>query len=96
MFLNFIKKFVIILFLNFVLFFICYLVILAYDEGQLNESWFVKMMEFIMWIFRFPFQLGEIISCNYWRNIILNIVFQSTIISIAIFMLSRKKLKHHK
>lgn len=86
---KFLKYFIVVIIVNFVLFFICYLVLFAYDEGQLNETWFVKLNEFVMWIYRFPFQLNEINGDTYWRNMMLNLVVLSSIVSLVLLFFKR-------
>ena len=83
------KYFVVVIIVNFVLFLICYSILFAYDEGQLNETWFVKLNEFVMWIYRFPFQLNEINGDTYWINMMLDLVVLSSIISLVLVLFKK-------
>ncbi len=85
------KYFFIILVINFLLLFISYFLLFAYDEGRIEKSFFVLASEVLMWGYRFPFQLGEIKSNTYVKNMILNQLFWASVLSLFIYMV--KKLK---
>ena len=79
------------LFVNIFLFSISLFTLFAYDEGQLEMNWFVKLCEFLITIYYFPLLLNEQGWGNYWLYVGFNQIIISTILSILVILIISKK-----